>query len=121
MLGACVEFFNDSGCRIDSCDVCDLSSKLLMLGTDAAISINHNITFLSVLNQTVVFSYTDIMSCFRSFGSPFVEKLVQCLQRFLLVPVCSCFCIELVPKVCYAMVVPNLLGGIYYGTEMVLK
>ena len=60
------------------------------------------------------------MSCFEPFVSGFGAKLVQCLQRFLLVPVCSRFYIELVPKVCYAMVVPNLLGGIYYGTKMVI-
>jgi hypothetical protein len=34
----------------------------LMLGADATISINHNITFLSVLKQTTVCSDAIIMS-----------------------------------------------------------
>jgi hypothetical protein len=39
-----------------------LTGELLMLSADAAIGINHNITFLSVLKQTVVCSDAIIMS-----------------------------------------------------------
>ena len=62
LLGSGVEFFNDSGGGVESGNVGNLSSELLVLGADAAISIDHNITFLSVLNQTTVCSDAYIMS-----------------------------------------------------------
>ena len=62
LFGSGVEFFNDSGGRIESGDVGNLASELLMLGADAAISINHNIRFLSVLKLTTVCSDAIIMS-----------------------------------------------------------
>ena len=34
-----------------------------------------------------------------------------------LILVCSCFCVELVPKVCYNMVVPKLMGGILWHKD----
>ena len=65
------ELSNDSGGGVESGDVGDLTSNLLVLGADTAIGVNHNITFLSVLNQTVVCSDAIIMSCFEPFVSPF--------------------------------------------------
>ena len=62
LLGSCVEFFNDSGGGVDSCDISNLTGELLVLGADAAISIDHNITFLSVLNLTTVSFDAIIMS-----------------------------------------------------------
>lgn len=43
LLGSCIEFFNDNCIRVDSGDIGDLSGDFLMLGANAAISINHNI------------------------------------------------------------------------------
>ena len=42
LLGSGVEFFNDSSGGGDSGDVGNLSGNLLVLGTDAAISVDHN-------------------------------------------------------------------------------
>jgi hypothetical protein len=42
-----------------------------VLGADTTIGVDHNISFLSVLNQTKVSFGTYIMSCFKAFGSPF--------------------------------------------------
>ena len=85
LLGSCIEFFNDRGGGVDSSNVGYLTSEPLMLGADAAISIDHNITVLSVLNLTTGCSYAIIMSCFRSFVSGLGAKLVHCLQRLDLV------------------------------------
>ena len=48
---------------IDCGDVGNLSRNLLVLGADTAISIDHNITFLSVLNLTLVSFGAIIMPC----------------------------------------------------------
>ena len=54
LFGSGVEFFDDSGGGVESGNVGNLSSELLVLGADAAIGIDHNITFLSVLNVTML-------------------------------------------------------------------
>ena len=90
LLGAvlsctCEEFFDDNSGRIDGGNVGDLSSDLLMLCAYAAITVNHNVGVLSVLKQSTVSFVTIIMPCFELFVSAFGQKLVLCLQRFLLV------------------------------------
>ena len=85
LLGSCVEFFNDSGGGVESSDVGNLAGELLVLGTNAAISIDHNIRFLSVLKQTKVCSDAYIMPCLGPFVSALGQKLVLCLQRVVLV------------------------------------
>ena len=66
------ELSNDSGIGIDSCDISNLTGNLLVLGADAAISIDHNKTFLIlVLKLTLVSFGTYIMSCFEPFVSGF--------------------------------------------------
>ena len=71
LSGAGEELPNNSGIGVDCSDVGNLSGNLLVLGTDAAISVNHNIRFLSVLKQTKVCLATNIMPCFEPKGSPF--------------------------------------------------
>ena len=57
-----------------------------MSGGYSAISIRcHNIGFLSALEVTIVSFDAIILSCLGPFVSAFGQKLVLCLQRFLLV------------------------------------
>ena len=85
LRSTCVKFFDDNCIRVDSGDIGDLSGDFLMLGANAAISINHNVYFLSALKLTKVSFCTIIMPCFGPFVSAFGAKLVQCLQRFVLI------------------------------------
>ena len=65
-----------------------------MLGADAAISIDHNITFLSALKLTTVSFCAIIITCFEPFVSALGEKLVQCLRRLDLI---LAFCVFQLP------------------------
>ena len=69
------ELSNDSGIGVDSGDVGNLSGNLLVLGTDAAISVDHNITFLFSIKTNFSFFWCFYYAVFGGICKRFWGKI----------------------------------------------